>query len=42
MGLDGDGFDEKKGLEAARSDDARSFGHNTAALAVLNTLKGYR
>jgi len=25
-----------------RSDDARPFGHNTAALAVLITLQGYR
>jgi len=25
-----------------RSDDARPFGHNTAGLAVLITLKGYR
>ena len=26
----------------ARSDDARPFGHNTATLAVLITLQGYR
>jgi hypothetical protein len=33
---------ENKGRKQARSDDARPFGHNTAALAVLITLKGYR
>jgi hypothetical protein len=35
-------FGGKAGLGAARSDDARPFGHNTKDLAVLITLKGYR
>src|ERR1700693_2617607 len=45
----GDSFEVFSGVyvgsgfrKLARSDDARPFGHNTAALAVLITLKGYR
>jgi hypothetical protein len=40
--VSGGGFVWEIAAKTARSDDARPFGHNTAALAVLITLKGYR